>query len=112
MVDDFIPSTKTRDLADFAQALPRCDHLVEPRGHGHPPGSSRHSGLMFAVRITLPQRSVCSAMSLPNSAGEPDKAVPPRPASRTLIAASERPAFVSALSFSTIWTGVCRGTPR
>ena len=32
-----------------------------------------HSGLMLAARITLPHFSVSSAMSVPNSAGEPRK---------------------------------------
>ena len=43
-----------------------------------------HSALMPADLITLPHFSVSSAMSLPNSAGEPASTVPPRSASRAL----------------------------
>src|SRR5262245_16553068 len=45
-------------------------------------GKPFHYGLMFANLITSPHFSVSSAMSLPNSAGEPGSAVLPRSASR------------------------------
>ena len=68
-------------------------------------------GLILAARITLPHFSVSSAMSLPNSAGEPAKRVPPKSASRALILGSARAALISLLSFSTISAGVFLGAP-
>jgi hypothetical protein len=47
-----------------------------------------HSGLMLAARITLPHFSVSSAMSLPKSAGEPGRTVPPRSPNRAFILGS------------------------
>src|SRR5262245_1367800 len=44
--------------------------------------SRRHAALIPANLITLAHLSVSSAMSLPKSAGEPARAVPPRSASR------------------------------
>src|SRR5262249_40490548 len=70
---------------------------------------ARHSGLMFAVLITLPHFSVSSAMSLPKSVGEPTSGVPPRSASRVVILGSARPALISLLSLSTISAGVVFG---
>jgi hypothetical protein len=43
---------------------------MEPAG-----GSRDHSGLMFAVRITLAHLSVSSAINFANSAGELAKAM-------------------------------------
>src|SRR5262245_52019128 len=51
-----------------------------------------HSGLMLAVRITLPHFSVSSAMWLPKSVGEPGDTVPPRSASLAFILGSARAA--------------------
>ena len=71
-----------------------------------------HSGLMFAVRITLAHFSVSSAMSLPKSAGEPASTVPSRSASRALNLGSASAALISLLSLSTISAGVFLGAPR
>src|SRR5204863_6175065 len=57
-----------------------------------------HSGLIWAVRMTLPHFSVSSAMTLAKSAGEPGNAVPPMSANRALIFGSARPALTSLLS--------------
>src|SRR5262249_40780201 len=70
-----------------------------------------HSGLMFVDLITLAHFSVSSAISLPNSAGEPPRTVPPRSASRAFILGSARPALISLLSLSTIAAGVFSGAP-
>src|SRR5215470_17149169 len=67
-----------------------------------------HSGLMPANLITLPHFSVSSAISLPNSAGEPGSTVAPKSAKRALIMGSARPAFTSLLSTSMIAAGVLR----
>jgi hypothetical protein len=48
-------------------------------------------------------------MSLPNSAGESARGVPPRSANRTLSLGSSSAAFISLLSFSTNSTGVFLG---
>ena len=52
-------------------------------------------GLMLAARITLPHFSVSSAISLPNSAGDPGSATPPRSARRAFILGSARAALTS-----------------
>src|SRR5262249_48309826 len=70
-----------------------------------------HSALMPANLITLAHFSVSSAMSLPNSAGEPASTVPPRSASRAFIFGSASAVLISLLSFSTITTGVACGAP-
>src|SRR6266540_68779 len=57
-----------------------------------------HSGLMFAVRITLAHFSVSSAKSLPKSAGEPPSTVPSRSASCALNLGSTSAALISLLS--------------
>src|SRR5262249_35244601 len=75
------------------------------------PDRVRHSGLMFAARITLAHFSVSSAMSLPKSAGEPGSAVAPNSESRASILGSARPALISLLSLSTISAGVDFGAP-
>src|SRR5262249_61964613 len=64
-----------------------------------------HSDLMPANLITLPHFSVSSAISLPNSAGEPGSNVAPKSAKRALIMGSARPAFTSLLSTSMIAAG-------
>src|SRR5262245_45003956 len=69
-----------------------------------------HSGLMPADLITLAHFSVSSAISLPNSAGDPGSATP-RSARRTFILGSARAALTSLLSCSTISAGVFLGTP-
>src|SRR5262244_2666028 len=71
-----------------------------------------HSGLMPANLITLPHFSVSSAISLPNSAGEPGSPVAPKSAKRALIMGSARPAFTSLLSISMIAAGVFFGAPK
>jgi len=71
-----------------------------------------HSGLMPANLITFPHFSVSSAISLPNSAGEPGSTVAPKSAKRALIIGSARPAFTSLLSISMIAAGVSFGTPK
>ena len=73
--------------------------------------TANHSGLMLAVRITLPHFSVSSAMSLPKSEGEPAITVPPRSASRALSWGSARAALISLLSLLTISAGVPEGPP-
>jgi hypothetical protein len=64
-----------------------------------------HSGLMLAARITLPHFSVSSATSLPNSAGDSVREVPPRSASCALILGLARATLISLLSLSTIFMG-------
>src|SRR5262245_2291589 len=71
-----------------------------------------HSGLMFANFTTLPHFSVSSAISLPNSAGEPGSTAAPKSAKRALIIGSAMPAFTSRLSISITAAGVFFGTPK
>src|SRR5215470_7010038 len=59
-----------------------------------------YSGLMLAARMTLAHFSVSSAMSLPNSAGEPASGGPPRSKSRALILGSAKAVLISRLSLS------------
>src|SRR5215471_12940945 len=66
-----------------------------------------YSSLTLVDRITLPHLAVSSAMSMPNSVGEPARTLPS--ASRTLILGSARPALISLLSLSTISSGVFLG---
>src|SRR5262249_45865015 len=73
------------------------------------PDHSRFTPMNFT---TLPHFSVSSAMSLPKSAAEPGRAVPPSSASRALILGSARPALISLLSVSMIPAGVFLGAPR
>lgn len=63
-------------------------------------GAADQPGLIPANLVTLDYFSVSSAMSLPESAGEPTSTVPPRWASRTLSWGSARPALISLLSLS------------
>ena len=70
-----------------------------------------HSGLMSANLITLLHFPVSSVMSLPNSAGDPGSATPPRSARRVFILGSSRAALTSLLSLSTISAGVAFGAP-
>ena len=74
-------------------------------------GRADRSALMLAARITLAHFSVSSAISLPNSAGEPAITVPPRSASRALSWGSARAALISLLSLLTISAGVPVGPP-
>src|SRR5215475_4013778 len=69
------------------------------------------SALMPRNFTTLPHFSVSSAISLPNSAGDPGSATPPRSARRASILGSARPALISVLSLSTISAGVAFGAP-
>src|SRR5262249_33249459 len=70
-----------------------------------------HSGLMPANLITLAHFSVSSAISFPNSAGDPGSVTPPRSARRAFILGSWRAALTSLLSLSTISAGVAFGAP-
>src|SRR6516162_4411748 len=56
--------------------------------------------------------SVSSAISLPNSAGEPGSTLAPKSAKRALIRGSARPAFTSLLSISMIDAGVSFGAQK
>jgi hypothetical protein len=55
--------------------------------------------LMFAARMTFAHLFVYSRMKTPNSSGVIGAATPPRPAIRTLIAASASPALIAANNF-------------
>src|SRR5215510_1593562 len=70
-----------------------------------------HSDLMPANLITLAHFSVSSAISFPNSAGDPGSVTPPRSARRAFILGSSRAALTSLLSLSTISAGVTFGAP-
>src|SRR5262245_25324152 len=74
-------------------------------------GRLDHSGLMLAARITLPHFSVSSAMSLPESAGVPDNALPPTSARRGLNVGSTSATLISLLSLPMISAGVPVRTP-
>lgn len=65
---------------------------------------------MLALRITFAHLPVSSATRAPKSAGDPASGLPPSSPSRALILGSESPALISALSLSTIATGVFLGT--
>jgi len=67
---------------------------------------------MPAARITLPHRSVSSAISLAKSAGEPGMPSAPCASSRALIVGSASAALTSRLSLLTISAGVLRGAPK
>src|SRR6267154_1503720 len=60
---------------------------------------------------TLPHFSVSSAMKRPNSAGDLERTVAPKSASRAFILGSTRPRLISLLSLSTISDGVLLGAP-
>src|SRR5262245_46160171 len=68
-----------------------------------------HSALIPADLITLAHFSVSLAISLPNSVGEPESTVPPRPVNRALKLGSSSPALTSRLILSTIAAGVSFG---
>ena len=70
-----------------------------------------HSGFMPANFTTLAHFSVSSAMSFPNSAGEPGSTEPPMLARLALILGSARAALIYLLSLSTISAEVFLGTP-
>src|SRR5262245_4309859 len=71
-----------------------------------------HQSALAPVNLTtLPHFSVSSAISLPNSAGEPGSTVPPRSARRAFILGSSSAALTSLLSLSTISAGVAFGAP-
>src|SRR5262245_34605403 len=71
----------------------------------------RQFGLMPETLITLAHFSVSSAISFPNSAGDPGSTTPPRSARRAFILGSSRAALTSLLSLSTISAGVAFGAP-
>src|SRR5262249_10859733 len=105
---------RPRDPRHRRQCRSACGQTQKlPSGkfHGHAPQNAGHSALMLAARITLPHFSVSSAMSLPNSEGEPASTVPPRSARRAFIFESARPALISRLSLSMISAGVLLGAP-
>src|SRR5262249_24711161 len=77
-----------RSLPPFAERNV-MESLPDLRPRLHP------CGLMLAARITLPHFSVSSAISLPNSPGDPGSATPPRSARRAFILGSARAAFAS-----------------
>src|SRR4051812_36869821 len=68
-----------------------------------------YSALMLAALITLTHFSVSSAISLPKSAGEPPRILPPRSAMRAFSFASASAALISLFSLSTMSAGVLRG---
>ena len=63
--------------------LPHRERFVSR--HNRIPGAP-YSGLMLAVRITLAHFSASSAMNLPNSEGVSGIAIPPKSASRAVLA--------------------------
>src|SRR5262245_33584944 len=65
-------------------SCPRLDHVVVRRSEFMECAGAdgTYSGLIPANFTTLAHFSVSSAMSLPNSAGEPAFTIPPRPISR------------------------------
>src|SRR5215831_1700366 len=74
-------------------------------------GLPHQSALMFAARITLPHFSISSAMSLPQSLGEPARGSLPMAANRALMLGSARIVLISLLSLSTTAAGVPLGAP-
>src|ERR1700738_1690494 len=70
-----------------------------------------YSGLIPANLITLPNFSISSEISLPNSAGELASATPPKSVIRDMIFGSVRPILISLLSLSMNSTGVFLGAP-
>src|SRR5262249_43695272 len=107
------------DSLPFTGAAQHANNVSEPLGQSDfaerdlwniwSQGAPHQSCLILDARITLARLSVSSAMSLPNSAGDPGSTTPPRSASRVLILGSARPALISLLSFSTISAGVAFG---
>ena len=77
---------------------------AEIRGTGTMVGL--YSRLMPANLITLAHFAVSPAMSLPKSAGDPARTMPPRSASFVLTLGSATPASISLLSLSMISVGV------
>src|SRR5262252_5356034 len=74
--------------------------------------SKDHPGLMFAVRIILAHFSLSSTISLPKSAGEPERTALPNSARRPLKFASATIRLISLLSLSMISVGVFLGAHR
>src|SRR6185295_16559589 len=70
-----------------------------------------YSGLMLAVRMTLPHFSMSWAKSFPNSVGVDGIGTLPRSAIRFIIAGSARPLLISRLIFSMICGSVPFGAP-
>src|ERR1700676_1895953 len=70
-----------------------------------------HSALMPANLTTFAHFAISSPMRPANSEEEPASTVPPRSANRAFSPGSSRQALISALSFSTISTGVFFGAP-
>jgi hypothetical protein len=61
---------------------------------------------MLAARISFPHFSISLAMSLPKSAGEPTRGVPPRLASRDFISGSIRAALAGFIAVLSIAVGL------
>src|SRR5262245_53426018 len=78
---------------------------------GRRSASRNQSGLMLAVRITLPHFLVSSAMSLAKSTGEPASAATLRLANRACNLGSAMAALTSLFSRSTTSAGVFFGAP-
>src|SRR5262245_731391 len=80
------------------------------RRYGDGPASEAlYPALRLPARTTLPHFSVSSAISLPQSAGEPGSGHAPMSASCPLSFGSASPALISRLSLSTISAGVPLG---
>src|SRR6516225_1656993 len=91
----------------------RVDRIPSTRTHrGFRQPDRSYSALMPVVRITLPHRSVSSAMSLPKSAGEPGMALASSASSRALMVESASTALTSRLRLWTISADVFLGAPR
>jgi hypothetical protein len=75
--------------------------------------TTRYSGLMLAVRMTLAHFLVSLTRNFPNSAGELGGSTnPPRSRRRALMAAWEMAKVISLLSKSTTAKGVFFGAPN
>src|SRR5262249_16809109 len=98
--------------ADLRHRLPTAERFSATKHYGKSRREKDQSALMPANVTTLAHFSVSSAISLPNSAGDPGSATPPRSARRAFILGSARAALTSLLSLSTISAGVFLGTPR
>src|SRR5262249_32460175 len=112
------PRRRAAEQRDELAPFHRCNHSITSStrhsrngSYGMSAPSPPQSALMPVNLTTLPHFSVSSAISLPKSAGEPARTVPPRSASRVFMLGSARPALISLLSLSTISTGVFLGAP-
>src|SRR5262245_36717204 len=87
------PDVLRHRLSDANDPIRTSAGGVELRNIGS--GLPCQSGLILAVRITLPHFSVSSAMNFPSSAGEHVYTVAPRSASRAFILGSARAPLIS-----------------